>query len=48
MADIVNAAGTCLAMILGGALGNLSDGMIAGHIADFLDFNMGAYHWPSF
>jgi signal peptidase II len=45
---IVNATGTALAMILGGALGNLWDRMIAGHVVDFLDFNIGTYHWPSF
>ena len=37
-----------LALVLGGALGNLWDRMIAGHVVDFLDFNIGTYHWPSF
>jgi signal peptidase II len=45
---IVNATGTALALILGGALGNLWDRMIAGHVVDFLDFYVGTYHWPSF
>ncbi len=45
---IVNTTGTALALILGGALGNLWDRMIAGHVVDFLDFNIGTYHWPSF
>jgi signal peptidase II len=45
---IVNTTGTALSMILGGALGNLWDRMISGHVVDFLDFNIGSYHWPSF
>jgi len=45
---IVSATGMALALILGGALGNLWDRMIAGHVVDFLDFYFGTYHWPSF
>src|SRR5690242_10825131 len=45
---IVSATGAALALILGGALGNLWDRMIAGHVVDFLDFYVGTYHWPSF
>jgi signal peptidase II len=45
---IVNTTGTALSLILGGALGNLWDRMISGHVVDFLDFNIGSYHWPSF
>ena len=45
---MVNATGTALSLILGGALGNLWDRMISGHVVDFLDFNFGSYHWPSF
>ena len=45
---IVSTTGTALALILGGALGNLWDRVIAGHVVDFLDFNVGSYHWPSF
>lgn len=37
-----------LSMVLGGALGNLSDRMLRGHVVDFLDFHWGAHHWPTF
>ncbi len=37
-----------LSLILGGALGNLWDRISLGHVVDFLDFYIGAYHWPAF
>ncbi len=37
-----------LAMILGGALGNLSDRLLYTHVIDFLDFHLGNLHWPVF
>jgi len=37
-----------LSLILGGALGNLWDRITLGHVVDFLDFYIGAYHWPAF
>lgn len=37
-----------LAMVLGGAAGNLYDRMLKGAVTDFLDFHLGAYHWPAF
>ncbi|HTQ77459.1 MAG TPA: signal peptidase II [Burkholderiales bacterium] len=37
-----------LALILGGALGNLWDRLAYGHVVDFLDFHAGAWHWPAF
>ncbi|ALQ51402.1 signal peptidase II [Nitrosomonas ureae] len=37
-----------LSLILGGALGNLYDRITLGHVVDFLDFYIGAYHWPAF
>jgi signal peptidase II len=37
-----------LSLILGGALGNLWDRMVSGHVVDFLDFYVGSYHWPAF
>ncbi|AIO67325.1 signal peptidase II [Burkholderia oklahomensis] len=37
-----------LALILGGALGNVIDRLLYGHVIDFLDFHAGAWHWPAF
>jgi signal peptidase II len=37
-----------LSLILGGAMGNLWDRMVSGHVVDFLDFYVGTYHWPAF
>jgi signal peptidase II len=37
-----------LALILGGALGNLFDRIRAGAATDFLDFYFGHYHWYTF
>lgn len=37
-----------LALILGGALGNLIDRLRYGYVVDFLDFHVGAWHWPAF
>jgi signal peptidase II len=37
-----------IAMIIGGALGNLIDRIRLQRVIDFLDFYMGRYHWPAF
>ncbi len=37
-----------LALILGGALGNLIDRVRFGAVVDFLDFHIGGWHWPAF
>jgi signal peptidase II len=39
---------TALAMIFGGAVGNLIDRLRFGEVVDFLDVYIGAYHWPAF
>lgn len=39
---------TALAMIVGGALGNLADRVRLGMVTDFLDFHVGEHHWPAF
>ena len=37
-----------LSLILGGALGNLWDRIVLGHVVDFLDFYIQTHHWPAF
>jgi signal peptidase II len=37
-----------LALIVGGALGNLIDRVRFGAVIDFLDFHIGNWHWPAF
>ena len=37
-----------LALILGGALGNVCDRVVLGHVVDFLDFHVFGWHWPAF
>jgi signal peptidase II len=37
-----------LSLILGGALGNVIDRALYGHVIDFLDVYVGTWHWPAF
>lgn len=37
-----------LALIFGGAVGNLIDRIRFGSVVDFLDFYLGRWHWPAF
>lgn len=37
-----------LALVLGGALGNLIDRLYLGHVIDFVDVYYGKWHWPAF
>jgi len=37
-----------LALILGGAAGNVVDRILYGRVTDFLEFYLGEYHWPTF
>jgi len=39
---------TGLALILGGAAGNLFDRIMWGRVTDFLEFYIGSLHWPTF
>lgn len=41
---------TCLALalILGGAVGNLYDRVVYHYVIDFIGFHVGPYHWPDF
>lgn len=40
--------GTGWLLLLAGIIGNVADRVRFGHVVDFLDFQFGAYHWPSF
>ncbi|WP_250656780.1 signal peptidase II [Alkalimarinus coralli] len=37
-----------IALVLGGALGNLYDRVVLGYVVDFLHFYWGSYHFPAF
>ena len=40
--------GLSLALIIGGALGNLVDRVELGYVIDFIDVHAGGRHWPAF
>jgi signal peptidase II len=37
-----------LALVLGGAIGNLHDRVTLGHVVDFIQVHAGGYHFPAF
>ncbi|RKZ35400.1 MAG: signal peptidase II, partial [Gammaproteobacteria bacterium] len=37
-----------LALVLGGAIGNLVDRVLLGAVVDFVDVYYGQWHWPAF
>ncbi len=39
---------TAVALIVGGAIGNVIDRFVHGAVVDFLDFHLGGWHWPAF
>ncbi|MDR2820993.1 MAG: signal peptidase II [Desulfovibrio sp.] len=39
---------TGLGLVLGGAVGNMTDRLRFRAVVDFLDFYMGGWHWPAF
>jgi signal peptidase II len=39
---------TALALVVGGAVGNLIDRITSGAVTDFVDVYVGNHHWPSF
>ncbi len=39
---------TALALVLGGALGNLHDRVVYGSVVDFIEVHIFGYHWPDF
>ena len=44
----VRLTGAGLGLVIGGALGNIVDRVRYQAVTDFLDFHLGAYHWPAF
>ena len=36
------------ALIIGGAIGNLIDRLVYGHVIDFIDVYYKTWHWPTF
>lgn len=41
-------SGIAYSLIIGGALGNVFDRIVLGHVVDFLDFYWRNVHWPAF
>ncbi len=39
---------TGMALILGGAAGNVLDRLVHHSVTDFIDFHVAGYHWPAF
>lgn len=37
-----------LALVFGGAIGNLYDRIFRGYVVDFIDIYVGSFHWPVF
>jgi signal peptidase II len=48
MGRVVTPTAVALALILGGAIGNLYDRVRFGHVVDFLEVHIVHYHWPDF
>ena len=37
-----------IAAVVAGAVGNMADRLLYGHVVDFLDAYIGSAHWPAF
>ena len=44
----ITLATLALALILGGALGNVHDRIVYGSVMDFIEVHIFSYHWPDF
>ena len=44
----ITLATMALALVLGGALGNLHDRVVYGSVVDFIEVHILGYHWPDF
>lgn len=45
-AEVLSAVG--LALVIGGAIGNLWDRLVYGYVVDFIDLYVADWHWPAF
>ena len=45
---VLTLSSVALALILGGAVGNLYDRVRYSYVVDFLEVHIGSYHWPDF
>jgi signal peptidase II len=48
MGRTISATTIALALILGGAIGNMYDRIRFGYVVDFLEVHIVHYHWPDF
>jgi signal peptidase II len=48
LGDRITLATVALALILGGALGNVHDRIVYGSVIDFIEVHIFTYHWPDF
>jgi signal peptidase II len=48
LGDRISVTTVALALILGGALGNLHDRIAYGSVVDFIEVHIFSYHWPDF
>lgn len=46
--DRITLATVALALVLGGALGNVHDRIVYGSVIDFIEVHIFSYHWPDF
>lgn len=46
--DRISLTTVALALILGGALGNVHDRIVYGSVVDFIEVHIFTYHWPDF
>ena len=48
LGNCITLATVALALILGGALGNVHDRIAYGSVIDFIEVHIFTYHWPDF
>jgi len=48
LGDRITLTTVALALILGGALGNVHDRIVYGSVVDFIEVHIFSYHWPDF